>query len=65
MNRLYKRLCDVCDSYSTLQYRRPTQTQKTIQSPMLIKLEIRYVYLGPYVNAMNAITMNGQLMAAL
>ena len=32
---------------------------------MLIKLEIRYVYLGPYVNAMNAITMNGQLMAAL
>ena len=65
MNRLYKHLCDVCNSYSTLQYRRPTQTQKTIPSPMLVKLEIRCVYLGPYMNAINAIAMNGQLMAAL
>lgn len=32
---------------------------------MLVKLEIRCVYLGPYMNAINAIAMNGQLMAAL
>lgn len=31
---------------------------------MLVKLEIRYVYLGPYMNAMNAIMMNGQVTAA-
>jgi len=31
---------------------------------MLAKLETRYVYLGPYMNAVKAITMNGHVMAA-
>ena len=63
MNWLYKYLmCDVCDSHSILQYRRPIQTQKMIPRPMLVKLEMRYVYLGPYMNVMSAFIMNGHVM---
>ena len=56
--------CVMRDSYSTLQYRRPTQTQKTIPSPVLVRLEMMNVYLGPYTNAMNPIATNGQVMTA-
>jgi len=31
---------------------------------MLVKLEMRYVYLGPYMNAMNAIKTSAQVIAA-
>jgi len=57
-------LCDVRGFYSTLQYRRPTQTQKMMPSPTLVKLEMRYVYLGPCMKATNAFAMNGHVMAA-
>lgn len=35
-----------------------------IPSPMLVKLGMRYVYLGPYMNATNATTTNGHVTAA-
>ena len=36
-----------------------------IPSPMLVELEMRYVYLGPYTNAMNAMKTSAQVTAAL
>ena len=64
MNQLYRCLLrDARDSHSILQYRRPIQAQKTIPSPMLVQFEMRYVYLGPYMNAMNAMKTNAQVKA--
>lgn len=64
-NELFVKKCllrDVCH-HSTPQYRRPTQAKNVTPSPRLLKFEMRYMYLGPNMNAMNATPMKGHVTA--